>query len=68
MSNTVEIRLSEEELEILRSCLEDKARKLSEELEESMDNSCSDTEIIEVAGKLRTAQAAKFKLDVPNQA
>lgn len=63
MGKTVEIRLSEEELEILRSSIATKAKALSRQLEENMDAS-SDSEIIEVTDKLRIAQAAKYKLDV----
>jgi len=63
MGNTVEIRLSQEELDVLRESIDAGARSLSQELEESF-NSRSDSEIIEVADKLRAAQAAKYKLDI----
>lgn len=63
MGKTVEIRLNEEELEVLRASIDAESKSLSRKLEERMDGS-SDSEIIEVAGRLRAAQAAKYKLDV----
>jgi hypothetical protein len=63
MGKTIEIRLSQEELDILRKSIDSETENITRELEQNMDSS-SPSEIIEAAGQLRAAQAAKFKLDV----
>lgn len=61
MSSTVEIRLSQEELAILRESVKNRAENLTRELEESMERD-STSEIVHVARELQAAQSAKYKL------
>jgi hypothetical protein len=59
----IKLRVSQEELEIIRECLDKKSRDLSDELSDLADGE-STSAIIEVSEKLLAARAARCKIDI----